>query len=132
MMEGWRWDRSARYCINIYQNEIMCLAVPGKIIELKGNDPLFRLGMVNFGGIIREVNLSCVPEAGIGDYVVVHVGIALSRIEEKDALRSLEEMRNVVLIQEGEGCLPSELPLSSQSEAQGTGEGEKQIFANPD
>lgn len=88
----------------------MCLAVPGKIIELKGNDPLFRLGMVDFGGIIREVNLSCVPEADMGDYVVVHVGIALSLMEEEDALRSLEEMRNVVLVQESRSS--QELPLT--------------------
>ncbi len=74
----------------------MCLAVPGKIVELKEGDPLFRLGMVDFGGVTREVNLSCVPEAGVGDYVIVHVGIALSRMEEGEALKTREEMRAIV------------------------------------
>ena len=94
MTEGWLWGRSVRYCTIINQNKSMCLAVPGKIVELK-EDPLFRLGMVDFGGVVREVNLSCVPEAELGDYVVVHVGVALSRMEPEDAGRVLEEMRRL-------------------------------------
>ncbi len=73
----------------------MCLAVPGKIESIDGADPVFRSGKVNFGGILKEVNLAYVPEANIGDYVLVHVGFAISTIDEaqaKETLSYLEEM----------------------------------------
>ncbi len=63
----------------------MCLAVPGQILSIKGDDPLFRCGRVSFGGVIKEVNLSCVTEAKPGDYVLVHVGMALSVVDEAEA-----------------------------------------------
>lgn len=63
----------------------MCLAVPGKVVSIIGDDPILRSGMVDFGGIRKEVNLSFVPEADIGDYVLVHVGFALNTIEEEEA-----------------------------------------------
>jgi len=72
----------------------MCLAIPGKIESIVGDDSLMRMGRVNFGGIIREACLACVPEAGVGDYVIVHVGFALSRLDEREAqkiFRYLEE-----------------------------------------
>ena len=75
----------------------MCLAVPGKILSIEGEDVL-RSGKVNFGGIVKQVNLSYVPEANIGDYVVVHVGFALSIVDEEQAqqvfayLQSLGEL----------------------------------------
>jgi hydrogenase expression/formation protein HypC len=75
----------------------MCLAVPGKILSIEGDDVL-RSGKVNFGGIVKQVNLSYVPEANIGDYVVVHVGFALSIVDEEQAqqvfayLQSLGEL----------------------------------------
>ncbi len=74
----------------------MCLAVPGKIVKISDEDPLFRLGVADFGGVTREVNLACVPEAKIGDYVIVHVGMALSVADEETALRALNEMRRIV------------------------------------
>lgn len=61
----------------------MCLAVPGKIISIEEADATFRNGRVDFAGIIKNVNLSYVPEAKVGDYVVVHVGFALSIVDEK-------------------------------------------------
>jgi hydrogenase expression/formation protein HypC len=73
----------------------MCLAVPGKIESIDSTDPVFRSGKVNFGGILKEVNLAYVPEADIGDYVLVHVGFAISTIDEaqaKETLSYLEEM----------------------------------------
>ena len=73
----------------------MCLAVPGRILSTEEEEGVFRKGKVSFGGIVKEVNLSFVPEAGIGDYVLVHVGVALNRIQEKQAFqvfRYLEEM----------------------------------------
>ena len=63
----------------------MCLAVPGKILEINGEDPYFRTGRVSFGGIIKQVSLACVPEARVYDYVLVHVGMALSVVDEKEA-----------------------------------------------
>jgi hydrogenase expression/formation protein HypC len=63
----------------------MCLAVPGKILDIAGEDPYFRAGRVSFGGVVRQVSLACVPEAQVGDYVLVHVGMALSVIDEHEA-----------------------------------------------
>ncbi|MGI9417657.1 MAG: HypC/HybG/HupF family hydrogenase formation chaperone, partial [Geminicoccaceae bacterium] len=51
----------------------MCLAVPAKVIEMSPGDPLIRTGKVDFGGVIKEINLAFTPEAGLGDYVLVHV-----------------------------------------------------------
>ena len=68
----------------------MCLAVPGKIESIIGEEPMTRKGRVNFGGIVKEVFLAYVPEAGIGDYVIVHVGFAISKINEQEAQRTLE------------------------------------------
>ncbi len=68
----------------------MCLAVPGRIESVVGDEPLSRAGKVNFGGIVKEVNLSCVPEADIGDYVLVHVGFAISKIDEAEAQELLD------------------------------------------
>jgi len=63
----------------------MCLAVPGKIESIEETDPIFRTGKVSFGGIIKNINLAYVPEAKIGDYVLVHVGFAISIIDEAEA-----------------------------------------------
>lgn len=63
----------------------MCLAVPGKILAIEGDDPQFRSGRVSFGGIVKQVSLACVPEAKIDDYVLVHVGMALSVVDQKEA-----------------------------------------------
>jgi hydrogenase expression/formation protein HypC len=68
----------------------MCLAIPGKIESIVESEPLTRKGRVNFGGIIKEVYLAYVPEAGIGDYVIVHVGFAISKIKEQEAQRTLK------------------------------------------
>jgi len=65
----------------------MCLGIPGRIEEITNTAPLERSGRVSFGGISREVNLAYVPEAGPGDYVIVHVGFAISRLDEAEAQR---------------------------------------------
>ena len=72
----------------------MCLAVPGKIVNISGQEEL-RAGDVSFGGIVKRVNLAYVPEAKTGDYVMVHVGFAISVVDEAEAnntLKYLEEM----------------------------------------
>ena len=78
----------------------MCLAVPGKLLSIAGDDPLSRTGKVSFGGILKEVNLTCVPEAKIGDYVIVHAGLAISVLDEEEASRTLEYLREIQEINE--------------------------------
>ncbi len=73
----------------------MCLAVPGKILELIEAEPLARRAKVDFGGMVKAINLSLVPEAGIGDYVLVHVGVAIGRVDEREALRVFDYLREM-------------------------------------
>lgn len=74
----------------------MCLAIPGKLTAITGQlDDTFRVGKVSFGGIIKEVNLSMVPEAQVGDYVLVHVGVAIGTIDEEEAKRTFEYIRQI-------------------------------------
>ena len=73
----------------------MCLAVPGKIISISGDDSLLRGGRVNFGGIVKEVNLGYVPEAKVGDYVIVHVGFAISTVDQEEAEQVFEYLRQM-------------------------------------
>jgi hydrogenase expression/formation protein HypC len=73
----------------------MCLAVPGKLLSVQGKDPLELTGRVSFGGIIKEVSLACAPEARPGDYVLVHVGVAIGVVDPEEAeltFRYLREM----------------------------------------
>lgn len=67
----------------------MCLAIPGKIEQILNPAPFERSGTVSFGGIRKEINLAFVPEAGIGDYVIVHAGFAISQIDETQANETL-------------------------------------------
>ncbi|HSK71989.1 MAG TPA: HypC/HybG/HupF family hydrogenase formation chaperone [Pyrinomonadaceae bacterium] len=78
----------------------MCLAVPGKIISIEGDDAVFRRGRVNFGGIVKDVSLAYVPEAKPGDYVVVHVGFALSIVDEEEARKVFEYLREMGELEE--------------------------------
>ncbi len=83
----------------------MCLAVPGKILSIQGDDPVLRSGKVSFGGIVKEINLAYVPEAKVDDYVLVHVGFALNVIDEEEAqlvFRYLKEMNELGELEEGE------------------------------
>jgi hydrogenase expression/formation protein HypC len=74
----------------------MCLAIPGKLISVEeSTDVLFKSGKVSFEGVIREVNLAAVPEAEVGQYVLVHVGMALNVIDEEEALKTLEYFREL-------------------------------------
>jgi hydrogenase expression/formation protein HypC len=87
----------------------MCLAIPGKILEKSNHDGLL-LGRVDFGGVTRDVQLDFVPEAEVGDYVIVHVGFALSRLDAEEAERTLELLRQMgALGEEGlEGTVTSD------------------------
>lgn len=70
----------------------MCLALPGRVVEWIDRDPLFARAQVEFAGVRRECHLACVPDAEVGDYVVVHAGIAISRIDAKAAEQLLKEV----------------------------------------
>lgn len=73
----------------------MCLAIPGKITEIRGDDPVMRMGTVDFGGVSKEINLSFVPEATEGDYVLVHAGFALNTVDEAEAKKVFEYLREI-------------------------------------
>lgn len=82
----------------------MCLAVPGKIVELRNGDRTFATATVEFGGVRREVSVACQPDATLGDYVMVHAGIAISRVDPCEAARVLEMLSDLNL----EGSTPGQ------------------------
>ncbi len=73
----------------------MCLAVPGQILSISDTNPLMRMGKVSFGGIVKEINLAYVPEAVVGDYVIVHVGFAISTIDAQEAQRVFDYLHEM-------------------------------------
>ena len=73
----------------------MCLAIPGKIIGINKEETFPRMGKVDFGGIVKEVSLAYVPEALVGDYVIVHVGFAISRVDELAAEQVFEYLEQI-------------------------------------
>jgi hydrogenase expression/formation protein HypC len=92
----------------------MCLAIPGLVLSISGDEPVeghvsnegrsarwpYRVGQVKFGGIVKEVSLAYVPEAKVGDYVIVHVGFAISTLNEAEANRVFEYLREMDELQE--------------------------------
>lgn len=73
----------------------MCLAIPGKVESINGDDPITRMGRINFSGIIKEACLAYVPEVKVGDYVIVHVGFALSKVDEAEAQKVFEYLHQM-------------------------------------
>ncbi len=73
----------------------MCLAVPGKIISVAEGEPQSRMGRVSFGGVIKEICLAYVPEAHAGDWVVVHAGFALDKLDEAEALQVFDYLEQI-------------------------------------
>lgn len=73
----------------------MCLGVPGKVVEWIDRDPVFGRALVEFGGIRRECHMACVPDAAVGDYVIVHAGIAITRVNEQEAERTLQDLEAI-------------------------------------
>jgi len=86
----------------------MCLAVPGKVVEIVGEGEL-RMGKVDFSGVKRQVSLAFVPEVQLADYVLVHVGFAISRIDEQQAMETLAALSEIGEL--GELGVPDERPL---------------------
>ncbi len=74
----------------------MCLAIPGKLLSITAQlDETFRQGKVSFGGITKEINLSMVPEAKVGDYVLVHVGVAIGIVDEEEAKITFDYLKQM-------------------------------------
>jgi hydrogenase expression/formation protein HypC len=74
----------------------MCLAIPGKLLSIQENeDILFRSGEISFDGVTREVNLTAVPEAQVGDFVLIHAGMAIALVDEEEAKKTLELFRDL-------------------------------------
>lgn len=88
----------------------MCLGVPGKIVEIYETDGI-RMGKVDFGGITKEACLAYVPEVGLGDYTIIHVGFAITKLDEASALETLALFNQIGFIEEEFG--PAGLEASS-------------------
>ena len=73
----------------------MCLAIPGKVISISGDDALTRMGRIDFSGVIKQASLAYVPEVVVGDYVIVHVGFALSKVDEAEAQKVFEYLKRM-------------------------------------
>ncbi|MFN8377503.1 MAG: HypC/HybG/HupF family hydrogenase formation chaperone [Anaerolineae bacterium] len=84
----------------------MCLGIPGRVTEAADQNGV-RMGRVDFGGVVKEVCLEYVPEVVVGDYVIVHVGFAITRLDEESAMETLEHIRELGGLEEelaaGEG-----------------------------
>ena len=80
----------------------MCLGVPGQVLEVADDTIGMPMARVSFGGIVKDVCLAYVPEAEVGDYVLVHVGFALSRVDEEEARRAWELLQETAELEAGE------------------------------
>jgi hydrogenase expression/formation protein HypC len=78
----------------------MCLAIPGMVLEIEDAEPPFNAALVEFAGVRRRVSLACVPKAGVGDYVLVHAGVAISRINADEAAKVLQDLAQLDLAEE--------------------------------
>ena len=84
----------------------MCLAIPGMIMSITGQEPLARIGQVALSGTVRDVRLACVPDAQVGDYVIVHAGIALSTLNATEAQQVFDYLAYM-----DEQAAPGEAPV---------------------
>lgn len=81
----------------------MCLAVPGKVLEIDPSDPLMRQARVSFGGVVREISLALLPEAEVGSYVLAHAGIAIGSVDEEEAGHIFEALATLGALEEETG-----------------------------
>ncbi len=81
----------------------MCLAVPGRLLSVTLAEPLLRTGNVQFGSVIKEINLALVPEAVVGDYLVVHAGVAIATVDEKEAKVVFDYLAQITTAEEQAG-----------------------------
>ncbi len=104
----------------------MCLAIPGKIVSTSGDEPFSRVAKVSFGGVIKEVSLAYLPDAVVDDYVVVHAGFALSRIDEDEAQRVFEELSRLAAAEDEERAEEEQRAGKDQRSGDDQGSGEEQ------
>lgn len=95
----------------------MCLGVPGKILEIYETDGI-RMGKIDFGGIVKETCLAYVPEIEIGDYAIVHVGFAITRLDEESAMETLDLLNQIGMVEEELGDPEAELNASTGAAAE--------------
>ena len=91
----------------------MCLAIPGKVVEVFSQEGM-QMARVQFGGITREASLDYVPETCVGDYVLVHVGFAISRVDEEEARRTYEALAEIDALGELEAPIVGDFPGGSR------------------
>lgn len=94
----------------------MCLGVPGKVLSIDENPLGMSMGRVSFGGIVKEVCLAYTPEAEVGDYVVVHVGFSISKVDEQEAAKVFEYLKEMGELGELDVPQPGEAPARSGGE----------------
>ncbi len=98
----------------------MCLAIPGRLLDTTDQDGI-RYGRVSFGGIVREVCLDFVPDACVGDYVLVHVGFALTHVDEEEAQRTFQLLQEMGMLEGELGPESSQEPLGADAGSQRVG-----------
>lgn len=76
----------------------MCLAIPGRIVSIAGDQSMMRFAQVDFGGVGKQINLAYVPQAAVGDYVLVHVGFALTVIDEAEAEQIFADLERIAAL----------------------------------
>lgn len=87
----------------------MCLAIPGKVLEIQRDANGVQMGKTNFGGIVKQVCLEYTPEVQVGDYVLVHVGFALGKVDEEEAEKTLQLLREMEQLGELEDAPDAEV-----------------------
>lgn len=92
----------------------MCLAVPGKVMDVR-DDRGTRMATVNFDGIEKEICLAYLPDIAVGEYVIVHVGFAISRLDEKSAMETLAMFRDLGILEEELGVEPEEQEIADET-----------------
>jgi hydrogenase expression/formation protein HypC len=93
----------------------MCLAVPGQVESIH-EEHGSRMGRVNFGGVVKEICLAYLPDIAVGDYTIVHVGFAISKIDEASALATLKTFADLGLLDEGLAELRGDEPADSAAD----------------
>jgi hydrogenase expression/formation protein HypC len=96
----------------------MCLGIPGRVVEWLEREPIFARARIEFDGVARDVHMACVPTAKVGDYVIVHAGIAICRIDEDEAQRVLDDWKRLGTLEDQQEAL--DFPLGSRPAAGGT------------
>src|SRR5450631_128407 len=97
----------------------MCVAIPGKVLSISDDDPLTRMARIDFSGVVKQASLAFVPEVQIGDYVIVHVGFALSKVDEAEAHKVFEYLKEMDEL--GELDSPSDPEATSRESPTGEG-----------